>query len=118
MKFKDAFEKIIKGKVLSIHKVLQHLAIVGFPFLQASFRREELNESRIVLVIIGIPDMVELAAMLHNLAIQLLIRECHLSELCVHQSFKVVQVTSHSETSRLRLLEFLIQQECFLQECP
>ena len=46
--------------------MLQHLAIVGFPFFQASFRRKELNRFRIVLVIIGIPDMIKLATMLHT----------------------------------------------------
>ena len=69
MKLDDAFEKIIKEKVLSVHEVLQHLAIVGFPLFDTSLRREEFYEFRVILVVVGVAHMIELPTMLNNLAV-------------------------------------------------
>lgn len=96
----------------------QHLSIICFPLLDTSFRWEKVNHFRIIFVIIGIADMVELAPMLHNFAIELHIRQSLLSKFRIHQPLQVIKVTRHPKTSRLLLLELLIQKKGFLKECP
>ena len=58
----DAYKEVGEGFALAIDEVDEEVVVVAFPCLAAMLRRIELDTVAIVLVVVGIANVIELAA--------------------------------------------------------
>ena len=92
---------------MTIDKVVTHLCIITLPILHQLLPRNEINLTRHQLRIIYIRYSIVYGTMLNNTIIQVHILQGLFAKFCIHQAFKIIKMSRHSDITRSLFLKLL-----------